>query len=347
MASNSREFMNCVPSINTICNFCIMTRLSYPKAQHLPPPTIIITLSLSPTRQCTCPLPPPPPSFPKPQTPTLYFAYGSNLSLTQMQTRCPNSTYYGLGLLQGYRWIINERGYANIVSDPIPFPVPGSGSDSRSGSEDLSSSCSAVAHDDIGTLERETREEMKEEMKEMGGKMREQMNGKRKKDTGEKGGRGKNQPKSIVYGLLYTLTPADEETLDIDEGVPFAYTKTYLPITPLLPISPSPPSSSLSLSTSCFHSGFKAGLTKTPPKVQTQVQALTYIDTVRTSPSNPMPEYIHRMNRGIRDAVSKGMEMSYVMDVMRVFIPKESEDQLQQGGSGKNRARWLGQMGSD
>ena len=49
-------------------------------------------------------------------SPTLYFGYGSNLWKEQMRLRCPSSTYKGVGRLQNYRWIINERGYANVVS---------------------------------------------------------------------------------------------------------------------------------------------------------------------------------------------------------------------------------------
>lgn len=48
----------------------------------------------------------------------LYFAYGSNLSTDQMRHRCPYSTPVGLGYLPGWRWIINERGFANIVQLP-------------------------------------------------------------------------------------------------------------------------------------------------------------------------------------------------------------------------------------
>ncbi|OAG04063.1 uncharacterized protein CC84DRAFT_886100 [Paraphaeosphaeria sporulosa] len=47
--------------------------------------------------------------------PTLYFAFGSNLWLSQMRTRCPSSAYLGVARLHGYTWIINERGYANVV----------------------------------------------------------------------------------------------------------------------------------------------------------------------------------------------------------------------------------------
>src|SRR4051812_23531921 len=45
----------------------------------------------------------------------LYFAYGSNLSLEQMATRCPSSYFIGRAVLPDYQWQINQRGFANIV----------------------------------------------------------------------------------------------------------------------------------------------------------------------------------------------------------------------------------------
>ena len=45
----------------------------------------------------------------------LYFAYGSNLSTEQMRQRCPFSTPIGLGYLDGWKWFINQRGFANII----------------------------------------------------------------------------------------------------------------------------------------------------------------------------------------------------------------------------------------
>lgn len=48
-------------------------------------------------------------------TKKLYFAYGSNMSMEQMQKRCPGSTFVGRGVLHHYCWQINERGYANIL----------------------------------------------------------------------------------------------------------------------------------------------------------------------------------------------------------------------------------------
>lgn len=46
---------------------------------------------------------------------TLYFGYGSNLSSTQMCARCSDSEAIGLGFLPGYRFIINQRGFANVI----------------------------------------------------------------------------------------------------------------------------------------------------------------------------------------------------------------------------------------
>ena len=67
-------------------------------------------------------------------TPTLYFGYGSNMWLDQMNRRCPENKYIGTAVLQdwlvGYLstcllvissttsnrcWIINQRGYANVI----------------------------------------------------------------------------------------------------------------------------------------------------------------------------------------------------------------------------------------
>lgn len=45
-----------------------------------------------------------------------YFAYGSNMDLEQMKTRCPSGyNLLGLGLLKGWKFFINSRGVANIT----------------------------------------------------------------------------------------------------------------------------------------------------------------------------------------------------------------------------------------
>ncbi|CBX90669.1 hypothetical protein LEMA_P057030.1 [Plenodomus lingam JN3] len=53
---------------------------------------------------------------------TIYFGYGSNLWLHQMHIRCPESTYLGIARLSNYHWIINERGYANVVESSDSSP---------------------------------------------------------------------------------------------------------------------------------------------------------------------------------------------------------------------------------
>jgi len=58
---------------------------------------------------------------------TVYLGYGSNLWQAQMNRRCPTSEYLGVGRLNGYRWMINERGYANVVNTSEPAGIiPGS-----------------------------------------------------------------------------------------------------------------------------------------------------------------------------------------------------------------------------
>ena len=56
----------------------------------------------------------------------VYFGYGSNLSPRTMKQRCPDSLFIGLAVLKGWRWIINETGYANIVPGSEDDEVYGS-----------------------------------------------------------------------------------------------------------------------------------------------------------------------------------------------------------------------------
>lgn len=54
-----------------------------------------------------------------------YFAYGSNLSLTQMAARCPSARPAHLARAYGWRFIINARGYANVVPDGVSDAAAG------------------------------------------------------------------------------------------------------------------------------------------------------------------------------------------------------------------------------
>ena len=153
-------------------------------------------------------------------TQTLYFAFGSNLSTAQMHRRCPASTALGLGELKGWRWIINKRGYANVV--------PGS--------------------------------------------------------------------TSTVYGLLYRLPSDDEATLDLCEGVPWAYDKKYLDAKWLKD-----------------RAGTEMGKT---------VRVLVYVDEARIDDGVPKEEYVHRMAAGINEMQTVwGMDSAYA-DGLRAWLKK-------------------------
>lgn len=45
----------------------------------------------------------------------VYFGFASNLSPRSLQQRCPGSLYIGLATLKGWRFIISESGFGNIV----------------------------------------------------------------------------------------------------------------------------------------------------------------------------------------------------------------------------------------
>jgi hypothetical protein len=48
----------------------------------------------------------------------LYFAYGSNMDLAAMRSRCPASKPVGIARLARHRLVIVREGYASVVRDP-------------------------------------------------------------------------------------------------------------------------------------------------------------------------------------------------------------------------------------
>tara|TARA_R110002003_G_scaffold193_15_gene15041 strand:+ start:9780 stop:10421 length:642 start_codon:yes stop_codon:yes gene_type:complete len=191
--------------------------------------------------------------MPSASNPTIYFGYGSNLWLHQMSIRCPDAKYLGIARLNNYTWIINDRGYANVVD--IPSPPTTAQSDEYD---------------------------------------------------------------NTVYGLVYSLTPADEVRLDRNEGVPIAYTKEHLDCDFWSAGAPSTPDSR--------HA--KIDTRKAPDCSR---EMLVYIDRQRVTADEPRREYIYRMNRGIADAVELGVPEEYVERVMRKFIPAETEEDGEEG----------------
>jgi gamma-glutamylcyclotransferase len=175
-------------------------------------------------------------------TPTIYFGYGSNLWKDQMKMRCPNSKYLGVARLDNYRWMINNRGYANVVQ--------------------VNTSSSTEPN-----------------------------------------------YANVVYGLVYSLQPSDEDRLDVNEGVPFAYTKEDLPVS--------------------FWAKERAHEPVDLQKPAKKQDMLVYISRKHVTDSTPKREYIYRMNQGINDALKEGIPQEYVEEVMRKFIPLEHDDALQ------------------
>lgn len=121
-----------------------------------------------------------------------------------MHKRCPTSRYAGIARLKDYRWIINARGYANIVA--------------------------IASSNDSDSTE--------------------------------------------TYGLVYEMQPLDEARLDVNEGVPEAYTKEMMEVE--------------------FWSA-EEPLVPSDGPAQRRIEALVYIDRKRIKDDIPQREYIYRM----------------------------------------------------
>jgi gamma-glutamylcyclotransferase len=232
----------------------------------------------------------------------LYFAYGSNLSTRQMLERCPSSTPVGLGYLHGWEWLINERGYANILRVPryrrriVPGGAPGSGSGSGAGAP--GSGASGGEEGSGKGKERVPREDSEEDLLA-------DPNVEKIPDSEIPG----------VYGVLYLLPPEDEASLDRYEGVPWAYEKAVMEIEM---------ANDDSTNSSPSADGDQDQDEMMDEEEAEIVNALVYVDYQRTSPSQAKAEYIVRMNTGIEEAVREfGLPEWYVNAVLRMYIPAE------------------------
>jgi cation transport regulator ChaC len=58
------------------------------------------------------------------------------------------------------------------------------------------------------------------------------------------------------------------------------------------------------------------------------VESLVYVDVERKSESQPMKEYIHRMNMAIADALQEGIPSDYLDKYLRAFIPHPDNEPL-------------------
>lgn len=176
---------------------------------------------------------------------TLYFAYGSNLSLEQMRRRCPDSAVVGVCHLTNYRWIINTRCYANIVATKTSVDV------------------TTAVQVDVERVE---------------------------------------DKEHVVWGLLYKISASDEASLDLCEGVPWAYTKEYVNVTL-----------------------WNIGSTSFDMDKGTKVMALAYVDTKNVGHGKPSAEYVIRMRRALKDAISHGIPKAWIQQAMGNWITYEED----------------------
>lgn len=118
-----------------------------------------------------------------------------------------------------------------------------------------------------------------------------------------------NETEDVVFGLVYSLTPADEQALDLNEGVPYAYTKEMLPID--------------------FWASGDGSQPINVKSVGEKTDMLVYIDRHRIENDVTKAEYVYRMNMGIKDGVKAAIPLDYVDKSMRPFIPAENREHLE------------------
>lgn len=109
-------------------------------------------------------------------------------------------------------------------------------------------------------------------------------------------GPGSDGAEDVVWGILYTLRPFDEELLDKQEGIPWAYSKVDMDVEAI-------------------------GITEDGRGTRREVvRALVYIDRERTQESYPWPEFMLKMNKGIQEAVERGLPTPWADRVVRPYM---------------------------
>ena len=241
-----------------------------------------------------------------------------------MNLRCPFSHYLGVARLNSYKWIINDRGYANIVE--------------IEDSDTKKAATATTASVSWELAPKNARTTTTAEVRQANSDKKETETEKEKQNKGDDDERDYS---TEVYGLVYSLTASDEAQLDINEGVPIAYTKEYLTCDfwvdrEFHPSNNPTTSSTNPLPTLLINSSSSSHDNSTTPKPHridtthpptTRTKMLIYIDRIRTIPSTPREEYIYRMNRGISDALGKGVPEGYVEHVMRSYIPVDTYEE--------------------
>ncbi|KAM3516801.1 hypothetical protein NHJ13051_009567 [Beauveria bassiana] len=112
-----------------------------------------------------------------------------------------------------------------------------------------------------------------------------------------------------VWGLAYSLQPSDEAELDVIEGVPTHFTKNMIQAQLWEPMA-----------TDGTHRA-------DPAQPGRAVGMLVYMSHERIATGKPRAEYVVRMNHAISDALSSGVPLSYIENVLRKWIPDGSVTQ--------------------
>ncbi|ERF70814.1 hypothetical protein EPUS_02336 [Endocarpon pusillum Z07020] len=284
------------------------------------------------------------------QTGTFYFAYGSNLSPEQMAGRCPeypatSSIPVAIARLDGWRWIICGRGYANVVPSPRRSPQSGVAPKLKSRSE----SDQDGEHDQHPHPATAPASDVEQ-----------------KADS--PGTFHEDDDSSVVWGLIYNLTAGSESILDGYEGhhtyrnptptpnpspdaeevrrKPFLqgtwdYNKLYLPVRVTKWLQDPVTYGVVGSKSYAPEARSKSENADQAAEMETGITALVYVDELRTSPGPVKPEYVGRMNRAIRQSVELGIPRGWVERVMRRWIV-EGVEVGERGYLGRSDGHWKG-----
>ena len=258
-----------------------------------------------------------------------YFAYGSNMSKTQMLERCPSAHFRGVAILDGWEWIINERGFANVVQlddDDELGGLPWSSISVAKPSQPLATTTSSAstARPDTATASGVSaltgNPEPSASTTNLGNTA-----GASRRSSGLRVFNVEIAPeRPVVYGLIFHISDNNEMALDLKEGVPWAYTKEIIPMRIYRPeLLKNHPRPSHAQFTDPSAPDFLQGEDGMGPYIR---DCLVYLDRERITPCEPRDEYVLRMQRAVRE----GAEMGIPVEWMRENIGKhvDLEDAL-------------------
>jgi gamma-glutamylcyclotransferase len=248
-------------------------------------------------------------SVPQAKPESLYFAYGSNLQLAQMRKRCPESRYLGVAYLRGYKFQINQRGYANVV--PSQDDV-------------VAGLCYLLSAED------ERRLDVNEGVA-FGAYQKEILDvelflakavvvGRKVSEIIEFGfvGVAMDGRREGAPTVPDPLT-RDDQTLP---GHPDSVSQDMvneLGLEPSAPVSdPHPLATGQQVHIS--DQQIIQSTSEVPPRGET-LQALVYVSRQYTTESTPREEYVDRMNLGITDALKLGVSEEHMQKYIRKYIP--------------------------